>query len=356
MAANSPSKIKNEVLFGSSLESSSNYIYQIIKSNRSLNYKLFTSGVGSNLFNEKKIKIDHADLNLKDLKEQLIDFNPKLIFVVPQYNNSLEKKLMLLGNLLKFTVLSAIDHWFPILERFEYTYLYRNRLLKKKLISDFIIVNDKSIKKKLSIRFNKKIIKVFGNPILENRWSNINKRILKKKFKSRIFTNRKTILFISEPLTDINKIYKKIINYGFNEFEVLRDLIDISKNNFNIIIKLHPSENKNKYIKFEKKYDFLSLIHRENIDDVILNCEKIVGMGSLLLIESGLIRRDILSYRPKEINSFIGNNKKITKLIKDKKSLKKEIWKQSAKIYITNNEYLSSTYKINNFIEFLLNK
>ena len=162
---------KDKVIFASSLESSSNYIYQIIKNKKILNYEIITHGVGSKLFKEKRIKIDHEIHNINKLKKLITDIKPKLIFVIPQYNYSIEKKLMEIAISLNIKIISAIDHWYPILERFEYSYLRNKRMFIKRLDSTFILVNDLAMKNKLSKRFDKTSIKVFGNPILENRWS-----------------------------------------------------------------------------------------------------------------------------------------------------------------------------------------
>ena len=347
---------KDKVIFASSLESSSNYIYQIIKNKKILNYEIITHGVGSKLFKEKKIKIDYEIHNLNKIKKLITDIKPKLIFVIPQYNYSIEKKLMEIAISLNIKIISAIDHWYPILERFEYSYLRNKKMFIKQLDSTFIIVNDLEIKNKLSKRFDKKNIKVFGNPILENRWSKKNTNKLEINFKSRNFLKKPIILFISEPYSSLSSKYKKIINPGFNEIEVFNDIIDLVNNKFHLIIKLQPSEKKRKYKNFLKKNNHITIIDRGNIDDIIYKSKKIVGMGSMLLLEAALIRNDVISYRPNENFSFIGNKSKLTKLIKNKKNLELEINKRKSKIIFKNVLFRNSTKKIVNFIDLIMKR
>ena len=73
-------------------------------------------------------------------------------------------------------------------------------------------------------------------------------------------------------------------------------------------------------------------------------------------MEAALIRKDVISYRPNENFSFIGNKSKLTKLIKDKKKLELEINKRKSRIIFKNDLFRNSTKKIVNFINLIIKK
>ena len=306
------------------MESSSNYIYHIIKKKVQFKYELIVHGIGIEIFREKGIKINYITSGDKNLEKMIKKINPELIFLVPQYKYNLEKKCMHIGNKLGIKIIAAIDHWFPLNERFEYEKAYNGRVSKHLLSPNYIIVNDRYIKSILDDRFPKKNIKVFGNPILQNRWHRINIHKLKLKFLRRNYL-KPVIIFISEPYSEIDYKYKKKMNPGFSEKSIVRNIISILKEDYHLIIKLHPSESKNKFNNYLSKNKNVSIIGRENIDDILIFAEKIIGMGSLVLIESSLIRSDVISYRPDEKYPFYGNTIHKTKLCKNVNELKKEI-------------------------------
>ena len=79
----------------------------------------------------------------------------------------------------------------------------------------------------------------------------------------------------------------------------------------------------------------MSLAKDKDLDVIIYSCIKVIGMGSMLLIEAGMIRNDVISYRPNEKFEFVGNKYKITKLVKTLRSLKTELSKR-VKMYVIN--------------------
>ena len=338
--------MKKKILFVTSLYSSSNYIYHILKyGNIQFDYMIASCDAGSIIFERKKK--NHCKIkNFPHLEELIISFQPDIIFTIPQFYDSIEKKTISFAIKKNIKTISAIDHWYPLVERFKYRRKNKKIHRSSFLNPNLIIVNDKKIKNKLKVTMKKSILKPLGNPILEYRWKEFKLSKLKSKFRKRKI-KKPIITFISEPYSDIDKKFRKIMYPGFNEKAIFKDIIDICGDEFEIIIKLHPNEQKEKYGLYKKKF---RIIQNENIDDLLCFSHKIVGMGSLLIYESALIRNDIISYRPFEKFSFHGNTIKATILCKDRKSLAKQIYAKKSVINFKANLFKGSTDNIVNII------
>jgi len=209
--------------------------------------------------------------------------------------------------------ISIIEHWS----------LYKERFVSegKLCLPDYIFVNDEiALKESLLSGLPEDKLFISGNPYLEG----LSKRRLFPIPKEEWLQQNKlkpkpTITFISE-------IYRKDFpleskNYpGFDEYDVLDTLVEISKkNNYNLIIRKHPSESSNKYIKYLTPE--IVLDNERDFDSVIMNSDFIIGMGSMFLIEASLFREDIISYRPNERQPFIGNLLNMTTKATDKQTL-----------------------------------
>jgi len=334
--------MKKKILFVTSLYSSSNYIYHILKyGNIQFNYIIASCNAGSIIFKKNK-KNYYKIKNFSHLQELIISFQPDIIFTIPQFYESIEKKTISFAIKKNIKTISAIDHWYPLVERFKHRRKNEKFQRSSLLSPDLIIVNDKKIKNQLKVAMKKSILKPLGNPILEHRWKEFKLSKLESKFKKRKI-NKPVITFISEPYSDIDTKFRKIIYPGFNEKKVFRDIIDICGNEFEILIKIHPNEKKEKYGLYKKKF---RIIQNENIDDLLCFSHKIIGMGSLLIYEAALIRNDVISYRPFEKFPFHGNTIKATMLCKDKKSLTKQMYSKKSVINFKKNLFKGSTDNI----------
>jgi hypothetical protein len=213
-------------------------------------------------------------LELKKINKKKIDF----AISGSSLGNSLDKKIIRWAKKNNILSISVIEHWTLFRKRF---------LLKKKYYyPDFILVND-NIAKQLAIADGiprEKII-ISGNLIL--------KKVLERKKKIKILKN-KNILFISEPISE--EYSKAMLSlYGYDEFKTLEYIIKNKPNDFKITIKIHPKENINKYSKFKS---LVRIIRNKNLNIMSKNYYYIIGMTSMLLIELGIIRNDIISFRP----------------------------------------------------------
>ncbi len=333
------------LVFVSSYEATNNYIFSIIKNKLKFRYYIITTKPGSNYF--KKRKINNFEVkNFTQLENKINDLSPDFLFTIPQFPDSIENKSLELANKYNIKSITAVDNWFPLKDRFK-----RKEKPIKYLNTDFILVNDQKVKSELKNIYKEKKIICTGNPYLEQRWSKSYLANIKNKYSSRKGLFKDTILFISEPYSELSPRNKKIINPGFSEIDILGKIIQVIDKKFKIYIKLHPSENKKKYNIISKKNRNVSIIKNQNIDEIILNCKKIIGMGSMLLIEAGLIRNDVISFRPSERFRFVGNDYKITNLVKSDKVLKNKIFSINNRKTMRNKSiFTNSTLKIIRFL------
>lgn len=237
--------------------------------------------------------------------ENLKTISKKINFLITgsALGNTLDKKIISWGKRKKLTSISIIEHWTFFKKRFYFN--------KKNYYPDFIFVNDNYAKKLAIIDgLPPKKIFVSGNNYL--------KKIIKQKKESKIkIKNNKNILFISEPMIESHSS-KILSKFGYNEFNTLDLIIKNKPKDWGIVVKLHPREKMTKYLKYINKVKFLRIKNHENI---VQNFNIIIGMTSMLLLELGIYRNDIISLRLKSSDAFIGGNLGLTKNITKEKHL-----------------------------------
>ena len=211
--------------------------------------------------------------------------------------DSLDKNLITKSKSVKIPSVTIIEHWSWYKKRFD--------LNGKMVLPDHIIVNDDYAKKQaINDGLPAKKIFVGGNPNLEklskSNLSDVNIESWKKKNN---FIGKKIILFITEALK--NSFFPDSEDYlGYDEFEVLNDIIEILPESAVLVIKSHPEEGNDKYIRYQS--DYVRIFQNMSIEHMVQIPDTIIGMASMLLIELAMFRDDIISYRPNARKAFIG--------------------------------------------------
>ena len=288
------------ILIGVNDKGPLNYILEI---HNSLNNIIWVN----NAISKNHLKKLKSIKNWKNLK-------PKLILTGTSIGYKIDKKLVEYGKKNNITTIVIIESWGKYKERFF--------IKNKKYFPDYIIVNDKSsLNQTIKIGIENSRIFIGGNPILE-RLAN-SKKILNKQKK--IF-RKKNIYFISEPFKEKIKNHK--YKFGFDEFNCLEDIIKcINFKKYKLIIKMHPSDSKNKYKRFILENKNITLKNNLDMKKIQNSNDIIIGMTSFLLIELSYINNNVYFYTPniKIENKFIFDNLKFIKRIKTNKQLKKII-------------------------------
>ena len=262
---------------------------------------------------------------------------PKLVLTGSALGYSIDKKLIKFAKKNKILSVSIIEHWTNFIDRF--------KIGNKLYFPDLIFVNDKfSFNQALREGKPKKKLKIMGNVYFEKLskkkfFKSSSKKIKKIKTKS-----SKIIMFISENIKGQKKIQNE---YSSNEFETIKKIKKILNKEDTLIIKCHPEEKLKKFNKIKSKN--ILIIKKMSFQDMIFSPNYIIGMKSILLLELGIFRNDIISFRPKKDKAFIGEKLKITKLIRSLSGLSGNLIKNDNKFF--KNYFNGSSKKIDSFIK-----
>lgn len=243
----------------------------------------------------------------------------RLIVTGTCLGDGLDKELVVTGKSRGIPTIAIVDHWTFMEQRFIDS-------AGCKVVPDEIIVNDEFARgRAIKAGLAKKHIHALGNPVLESGeikecrskdnsdWDDPPHKI----------AGGKTILFVSEQLSlDYeNNLYN---SEGYDEFEVLEDICSVLTPKDSLEIKLHPQESRNKYDAYLS--DRVSIVDSSvTLLTLLLKPDFVIGMRSMLLLEASNIRHDIISYRPRSRDSFIGNQLRVTFPVENRESLERAL-------------------------------
>ncbi len=227
---------------------------------------------------------------------------PNLIVTGTSLNkldDNIDKKLLIWANQNGVPSISIIEHWSWYIKRFQ----CKGSLL----LPNYIILNDQNaFEQAIKEGLPSNRLRTLGNPYLE-RILNINNKGKDTKSIKDFYNfppGKKLIFFISEELKkDFPPDSKDYL--GYDEFMVLEILKSTISPNDHLVIKLHPEECKSKYI--HQVSERISIVESFPLGEMVKLANKIIGMGSMLLLEASLHRNDVISFRPNASKQFIGN-------------------------------------------------
>lgn len=279
------------------------YLAYILKEleKREIHFRCVVSKVSKKVMDEFEIE------NSESLSE--INFNEvHLVITGTTLIESIDREAIRLAKSHNVKSISVNENWSHYYERFNEGY------------PDIIFVNDEAAyQHSVSAGLPKEILQIVGNPVLEyNRFRNYSEGE-RRKWKEKITKPKlpRTLLFISEA-------YRDDIKNGimppqpFDEYTILEDIIDILPKDYLLLIKQHPCEEVTKYQSYLSQNVNL---YTDDLADAIGSSDFIIGLGSMLLIESALARGKVYSYRPNENGRFIGDEVGLTTRIASKSEL-----------------------------------
>ena len=166
---------------------------------------------------------------------------------------------------------------------------------------DEIFVNDETRIQAYREGIPKEKLNVVGNVDIEQQAESIKKKRLEASE-----VRKKSVLFISEQL-DKNMPEEGDKYIGFNQFDVLDELIQVTKDRCALHIKLHPSEQSSDYEKYARLPD-IEFVSSGEMYSKLDRYSVIIGMESILLIELAVLDFTIYSRQPNANRPFIGND------------------------------------------------
>ena len=251
-------------------------------------------------FDEKYIdSVERIKFKNKICSNILNKFKPDYIFSATSNNNfeHLWRKFFFK----KIKIYSFIDHWGNYLNRFRFN--------KEICFGDEIwVIDDLAKKEAIEEGIPESILNIKGNPYYEKVKSfspKISKNNFFKKYKFDI--NKKVILFISDDIKsnfDIDEFGNCIL--GYDEFTILKNILDTLKTisidneffafDYQLIIKIHPKANQNKFDSLIKNYSFMKIFTIKSCNSLSLNyySDCVLGMFSNMVIESFLMNKKLL--------------------------------------------------------------
>ena len=285
-------------------------------------------------------KITKKFIKNKNLVKNWKLTKPELIITGTSIGYKIDKKLIEFGKHNKIKTITIVESWGKYKERFFFN--------NKNFFPDHVIVNDKySFNQAVKVNMDATKIFIGGNPILENITTDLIKKEDRNNYQSRKI---KKICFISEPFKEKLKKHKSI--YGFNEFDVLKDIvscIDTKKNK--LYIKSHPSDSSKKYNNIILKNKNIKLCKNLTLKKIINNFDIVIGMTSFLLIELIYSQKIVYFYTGPNSKNFIFSGLKFIKVINSIDELKKNLkTNKSKKINKTLYNFIGSKSKIIKFI------
>ena len=131
-------------------------------------------------------------------------------------------------------------------------------------------------------------------------------------------------------------------------FETINRILNVLPQKYKLIIKVHPSDNINKYEKFLKNKN---VIIKKNMKfkEMVQKPKKIIGIKSALLLKLSIFRSDIVSFRPKKDLMFIGEKLGVVKLVR--KNLSRYIENKIINKHNFNKRFIGSKQKIKFFLQ-----
>ena len=304
-------------------------------------YKCIVFFNNRNISYLKKLKAQLIPLKnnnyIIDIKNYFIKYDPLFIITASTFPKDkiigdLENLFILQSIKEKILSISVLDHWCGYKDRYEFFDTNKNSL--KRIIPDFICVMDINAKKEMKkYQFPENKLIVTGNPSWEQikyrlkAIDNLTKNEVKKKLG--LINRKKNILFISELISEEQTVLK----YPFDEFQVLNTIINVTDDDYDIIICRHPREEKNKYDKFilQNKNRKIILANKKfSINKWAFASDSIIGITSMLLVELSLSGFNVLSYQPSALSEPVINLGYGIKKIYNRKMLKK--------LFINNNK------------------
>ena len=247
-------------------------------------------GPAKKLLDRQQYRYADADtLNEIELGMLVQDLHPDLILTGTSSGITIEKKLLKIAQAKKIPNVAIIDFWINYNLQFSFNPLGR---MQPEDLPDYILVMDDLAKREMIAEgFPKDKLIITGNPHFENF----------QEFPP-LPGPVKTIAFIDQPFSDLKeKGFHE--NMGFDELEVLRDLLRaLTELNFQgeIIVKFHPSvQNRAKYDELARSSS-ISVVrdNKESLDAVLAKSHIIIGMTSMALFEAALGGKTVISYQP----------------------------------------------------------
>lgn len=332
--------MKKKILLFSCDPGGSNAIIPLWRPLADCGYEIKLYGKGSALIKYKQWGLSGRDIAhiIKTInQESLIGFlkqeKPDLIITGTSSEDMTDKLLWICGKKLHIPSFAILDQWINYGIRFSRFGLSNidvyNKTKKHDYLPTRIFVMDEYAKTEM-IRegFKQNRIIITGHPYFEL----VRKKLLNRK-KPTNNPSDFVFIFVSEPITESYK--KPFETLGYSEISIfesfistLEQLAPTATKKISVLVKLHPREHANKYKTYTNNRTLKVIIDQvSNPWNLVLSSNLVCGMSSLLLIESVVLGKPIMSIQIglKGQNPFVLCRQNKVKAVVNKKELKEQL-------------------------------
>ncbi len=256
-----------------------NQMISLLESKKNYKVNPCIKGAALDIWNKTN---NYSQIKQLELEEAISKSD--LVLTGTSFENKLEHKARLISKKQKKYCISVIDHWV----NYENRFIFKN----EKLLPDEIWVFDKYAYDLAKRIFPKIVIQQYKSFYLENIVNQISKR---KRDSGNL-----SILYLLEP---IRSSWAKD-NYG--EFMALDFFIknafklNVNKKNSNIVLKPHPSDEKNKYQSWRELHkDWnISIDDSNNLIYLLNNADFVIGCETYALYVASLANKKVITSLP----------------------------------------------------------
>lgn len=209
---------------------------------------------------------------------------------------------------------SVVDNWNHYMRRFEDD--------RGRVYPDVILLNDEAmLAEAVAAGLPAQRLRVAGSPVLEALAEAPDPAGDRREWRraNGFDPDRPVVAFISEDLARHFPPGSPEF-YGYTEGEALDGLTASLPPGAQVLVKLHPHEDAD---KFSDRSGPLRVVREADVGRLIAFADKVVGMGSMLLLEAAARRGDVIAFRPRQRRPFIGVQAGALKLAQDPAQLRR---------------------------------
>jgi hypothetical protein len=284
---------KNKIIVACHDAGGAEVVSAYVKSKGKENFICYVHGPAIKIFKRRGIRIFNISKN--SLIGRLFSNETKYLITGTSRTSSLELDFIKAAKKAGVKSICYLDHWVNYLGRF----YYPKKNWRNNLPDEFWVGDEYAFDVAVKLFKNAKI------KLVPNRYFLEVKKIFVQYKKSHKQSKKKIVLLVSEPLT-IDKtlaVEEKATVSEYILFDKILSVIKSSNLKVKVIIRNHPSENVNKYIKLVKKYhNSLDITISKNSDLMadITRSTILVGFKSMALIIGKLCGKKVVSFFPDE--------------------------------------------------------
>ena len=262
-------------------------------------------------------------ISKEDIHQLLKKINPDFLFTGTSEDTSMEGNFWLSAKQQNIFSYSIIDHW----TRYKERYIVDGTFSPTDMI---FTIDEDSEKEMLSLGFEKEKIVVSGQPHFE-KFYGFKSAFSRLQFcQDNRLSQKKIITFVSDniagsfptltpgkPVLGFDE--RTILSELINEFERIPDL----KNEFQLIIKLHPKEPEDNFSKLlgQTTMSYRIIKGGDNMD-IIFHSDFVIGMFSMLLFEAYLMNKPVLSLQLNALKPIGFGLNKVPVVVEQKELMK----------------------------------